>query len=277
MSAAYPVKRNASLLLRSLRNKRLLPAASAAGFRVLLYHAVGPDPGGDALGLRIAADDFYAQMSYLEKEGWQVLRIRELVENLIAGGPPRQKCLGISFDDGYKDNLTNAMPVLEKFGFPATVFMRADALGGIRNKSGYWENWDHLSGGGIKEMVSSGLIDIGSHTISHPKLSRLDADALKMETSGSRSILEDLTGRPVDLFSYPFGHLDRRVKEASRSAGYMAAFSSFIGINGPGADRFELKRTEMVSSDGAAGLEMKLDGSYDWLYYLQKMRKRGLM
>lgn len=273
MSVKYFIKKNIASFFYVFKKINLLPVTVNPGFRVLLYHSIANPVQEDTLGLRVTPEVFCTQMEFLHNHHYKVCKIKDLVDCLINKTGLPEKSVGIAFDDGYNDNFINAFPVLKRFGFPATIFLRVDSLNGIEKKDKYWEKWDYLSEDEVKKMLASGIIDIGSHTISHVKLSGLSKEILKEEIVGSKARLENLIGQQLDLFSFPFGCLNSSAKDLIRSSGYKAAFSSFAGINIYSTDRFELRRTEIVSSDDSVELEKKVQGAYDWLFYFQKLAR----
>lgn len=133
--------------------------------------------------------------------------------------------VGITFDDGYEDFLDTALPILESLGFSATVFVVAGMLGGENN-------WEHHGGSiprlglldaeGVREVSERGM-EVGSHSMSHPRFSDLDAEALDYEATDSRRILGEIVGTPVEGLCYPYGSLNAAAVRAVRGAGYAYA------------------------------------------------------
>lgn len=130
--------------------------------------------------------------------------------------------IGLTFDDGYEDFLDTALPVLKRFGFSATVFAVAGRLG----EENSWEHRGEptprlrlLDAEGIREVSRQGM-EVGSHTMSHPRLSGLDAGTLDTELNESRRVLGVILGTPVEGFCYPYGNLDGAAVQAVRRAGY---------------------------------------------------------
>ncbi|MFF3072060.1 polysaccharide deacetylase family protein [Kitasatospora sp. NPDC057904] len=127
--------------------------------------------------------------------------------------------VGLSFDDGYRDFAEEAMPALVEHGFTATVYVVADRVGG-------YNDWDRkgprkplMTAHQVDEVAAAGL-EIGSHGLTHRRLAGLDARDLAAQVTGSRHALEDLTGRAVEGFCYPYGSLDAAAVEAVAQAGY---------------------------------------------------------
>jgi peptidoglycan/xylan/chitin deacetylase (PgdA/CDA1 family) len=106
----------------------------------------------------------------------------------------------ITFDDGYRDFYTNAFPILQKYHFPATVFLPTDF---IENETNKLRGKDHLTWSLVAELSASG-ISFGSHTLSHPQLHDLGRNEIKHELRDSKKSIEDKTGKPVTSFSFPF-------------------------------------------------------------------------
>lgn len=247
-------------------------AGRRPGFRILLYHAVHALSAEDRLGLRVAPDDFRRQMEYLRDRGCRVMRLVDLVACLERATAIPENALAISFDDGYQDNAAAAQ-VLAGFRFPATIFLRADP--GAGTAGGYWEKWKYLSPDELKQLAGTGLIDFGSHGFSHRRLCGLDDRTLAHELGASRERLQSLTGQKVELFSYPHGSADARVRQAVNQAGYRAACGSLNGINVPDTDRYALRRTEIDGRDGMQEAALKIRGAYDWLAVWQMLRGTG--
>src|SRR5262249_50778983 len=125
----------------------------------------------------------------------------------------------LTFDDGYLDTLTIALPILREFGFTATCYVVAGAVG----HSSHWTDPAPLMDwAGVRAWLDAGM-GIGSHTASHPDLTTLDTAALRSEIAGSRARLEDRLGVPVRSFAYPFNRLDARALDAVAEAGYADA------------------------------------------------------
>lgn len=263
------LKRRISSLCCFLQEKGLFAPDRRKGFRILLYHSIDESCGNDYLGIRVAPDNFIKQMEFLKQEGYRVYSLTDLIMFLTENKDFPERAVAITFDDGYKDNLKNAFPVLERLNFYATVFIRAGYLCGQKSKSNkYWEEWDYMTAHDLKGLKS--FVDIGSHSLAHRRLTGLSDKEVEEEALRSKHFLEDITGRPVRLFSYPHGAFGRGVKEIVKRAGYHAACSSRYGNNDYKTDLFELKRTEVAAYDNISEFRKKLNGSYDWLTFFDR-------
>lgn len=185
----------------------------------------------------------------------------------------------LTFDDGMANNYTYALPILEQHEVPAIFFVATQHVLDPGNWLPYtrrkahaqWDNLEdvpqewarELFDGMSREQVAAcarhPLITVGSHTISHPFLTRCDAARLERELVGSRQQLESITGQVVDLFAYPTGDYDRRVAEAVRAAGYRAAFAAVS--SGVGMPIYEISRIGVYLPD-VYYLDVKLSGLY---------------
>jgi peptidoglycan/xylan/chitin deacetylase (PgdA/CDA1 family) len=171
-------------------------------------------------------------MLYLKRHNLRGVSMRELYLAMKAG--ESTGLVGVTFDDGYKDFLTAAVPTLEKLGFSATVYVVAGMLGG--------ENfWEHDGGprphlrllgvDGVREVSERGM-EIGSHTVTHPRLSGVDSKTLIREVEDSRQLLSEIVNAPVEGFSYPYGDFDGPAVRAARGAGYAYAVATKKQVEG---------------------------------------------
>src|SRR5829696_3922306 len=170
---------------------------------VLMYHSIS-HPEVDQDALCTSPQRFEDQMLYLERHNVRGVYMRELHLALNAG--EAKGLVGVTFDDGYEDFLGAAVPTLEKLGFSATVFVVAGMLG----KENTWEHGSGprpqlklLGADGVREASERGM-EIGSHSVTHPRLSGLDSGRLIHEVSHSRQMLSEIVNAPVEGFSYPY-------------------------------------------------------------------------
>jgi peptidoglycan/xylan/chitin deacetylase (PgdA/CDA1 family) len=185
----------------------------------------------------------------------------------------------LTFDDGFANNYTNALPVLKEFNAPAVFFVstqhvidprdwlpatRQMAVAGWRNEQSVPREiaadlYDGLSTEELAECAQCPLITIGSHTVSHPFLSRCVPDKLSFELQESKRLLENISGQTVELFAYPTGDYNQAVADAVGSAGYRTAFA--LDTRRVTVSRLEIPRVGIYASD-APYLGLKLSGLY---------------
>ena len=227
------------------------------GLRVLMYHAVGGRAHGDRFNYySMAPERFTRQMDCLL--GFPGIRVVPL------DAPQWQEPgarVALTFDDGYRDNLTVAAPILLERGLPFTVFV---AAGLVRDR-----HPEFLSPEELRELAGLPGVSIGAHGSSHLPLADCDPEALERELRFSKAYLEEITGRPVSSLSYPHGSVNRQVRAAAAAAGYTLGACSHAGVNGPGCDPLLLSRTEILSHDDERFFRRKLSGCWDWPGRLQ--------
>lgn len=225
----------------------------ARGVPVLMYHKVGVPPAGSKLKkLWVTVDQLRWQMGYLKRRGHAPLTLRRVAELLDAGAPVPSNAVVITFDDGYKNNLTEGLPVLREFGFPATIFVVTNAIG----RDNFWHDpatetrlpmltWDD-----VRALRDAGW-DIGSHTLNHPRLARLSPEEAKKELEESRSTLARELGEPPVSFAHPYGNGadDLPLRLAIQAAGYKTACSVHQGLADPRGAPLALKRIFVRGDD----------------------------
>ena len=200
---------------------------------ILLYHRVDT-PKNDPHSLSVSPENFRKQLEYL-KENFTIIKLSELAKE-VKNGKFSNK-VSITFDDGYEDNLINALPILQELNIPATIFVTTEFL----DKKGYfyWEKDSDendrgvpLSSESLKKLADSDLIEIGAHTISHPNLKHLDASRQKEEILQSKLQLENIIGKEVAIFSYPFGtnkYFSNDTVNIVKESGYTSACANEQG------------------------------------------------
>ena len=215
----------------------LLPARSG-GTIILGYHLVG---AGTDLAIDLPAVDFRRQMEELAKT-CEVVSLSKTLAEPEGGFSRRRPRVALTFDDGYENQYAAAWPVLRELNLPCTLFVQVDFVAGKHPgaiRSGpplpplTWEQ--------TAEMAASGLVEIGSHTCTHPDLRRLPESELRHELGDSKRQLEDRLGRPVESFCYPRGLRSLRVeREVVRH--YRAAVVRGGRAVWPGTSPYRLQR-----------------------------------
>jgi peptidoglycan/xylan/chitin deacetylase (PgdA/CDA1 family) len=200
-----------------------------------MYHEIA-DTAATSSPLAVAPDVFADQLAYLHDAGFNTLTAGELAAFLAdSAGKLPERPVVLTFDDGYQDFYTHGLPVIKQNGFTATLFM---TTGGIEDDSleKVMLSWRELA-----EVEQAG-IEIGAHTVTHPKLDILPEKELREELSISKSQLEEHLGRAVPGLAYPFGYSNRRVREVARELGYAYAYSVDNAMTTGAAEKFTFPR-----------------------------------
>jgi len=233
------------------------------GVKILLYHSVGRIDPGDSLGIRVDTDVFSEQMEFLKGSGSRICSLKEAVAKIEAGRVFRQDEIAITFDDGYIDNLTNAVPILDRSSFSATFFITVDYIGKVKtHRDRAWQRWKCMDCSDLKALAAKGY-DIGSHSMHHVDLRELPRTKAAEELSLSRRRLGRALARDIDLFSYPYGYFDDSLAALVKEAGYRAACTTESGVNRAQEELFTLKRIEIKASDTGASFRKKIEKSYE--------------
>jgi len=227
------------------------------GCRVLTYHNVGSRDHD----MNVTPAVFERQMAWLAERGC----VLPLVEAAARG-----EGVALTFDDGYRDNLVNAAPILRARGLPATFFVIAGFADG-RPTPDDAETGGLMTWAEIRELKSMGF-DIGGHSVSHAHLADLDEAGQRQEIVGCARLLEEHLGHAVETFAYPFGtaaDYDDTSVRLAREAGFGYAFSNQYGLVRPGDDRWRLRRVWVDGTDTMASFQAKVDGRLDTLSVLE--------
>jgi peptidoglycan/xylan/chitin deacetylase (PgdA/CDA1 family) len=183
---------------------------------VLMYRSITPY-SDDPYNVTIRPDRFEQQMGWLDARGLRGVSMATLLRARQRGSD--DGLVGLTFDDGYRDFLRYALPVLLRHGFSATAFVIAGRVGGDNAWDKQGPRKPLLTAGQVREVAAAG-IEIGSHGLRHIDLQHLTGLALAREQRHSREILQDITGTLVRGFCYPYGFLNRRVVDGVGGAGY---------------------------------------------------------
>jgi peptidoglycan/xylan/chitin deacetylase (PgdA/CDA1 family) len=263
-------------LLKNGVYRTLGEAATGAGvvnggdgrtLRVLMYHKINDEPENS---VTVPVSLFDEQLAQLGELGYTAVSLDEVLAYYVDGVPLPRGAVLITFDDGYRDNLENAVPVLAKYGFPAVLFVPIGYLDGSRplphdehlasrgilNRTLQWSDLAELDAAGVR---------VESHGIGHRPLADLEVDEAAREITLSKLRLEEALGRPVRAFAYVKGsEAHYRLVHLSllKQAGYEVAFTSISGANGPQTDPLQLHRYN-VEPYPARTFELVLAGACD--------------
>jgi peptidoglycan/xylan/chitin deacetylase (PgdA/CDA1 family) len=259
----------------------LLSLSGRSRVVVLYYHRIG-----ERDVLTKPAEEFRRDLEYL-KENYECIGFSELCERLKTGARQRRRAVVITFDDGYRDNFTAAVPVLKEAGVTATFFVATgfidtsrefphDARGDRGGPGREEPRFPKLAWDDLRAMEAEGF-EIGSHTVNHVNLGRADAVAVEREVKESLSALNRHLGARPRCFSFPWGKpsdISDRAVEAVKRAGYYAAASAYGGANGRGSDLFNIRRLDVGNGflDDLA-LRARVAG-LDPDYYRLKLRSK---
>jgi peptidoglycan/xylan/chitin deacetylase (PgdA/CDA1 family) len=214
-------------------------------------------------GLRVEPIEFEKQIKYLVDNNWTFLTMSELIEK--KDNLP-YKSVAITFDDGYEDNFTNAFPILKKYSLKATIYIVVDrhdrewsSKRKEKNSSGELKNEPKLSDEQITKLTNSGLIEIGSHTITHDNLPTLNKQQKIDEIQNSKIEIEKRFNIKCNSFCYPFGLYDKEDIQIVKDSFYTNATITTKGIdNLTKLDLFELKRITISGKDNMMAFNIKL-------------------
>jgi peptidoglycan/xylan/chitin deacetylase (PgdA/CDA1 family) len=245
------LKRFASRVISETCSLGRKQAGLRPGLRILLYHSLGSQLAHDSYGISIQPRLFERHMKVLaETEGVVVTDLCE-----PRGATPGLR-VAVTFDDGYKDNLYTAAPILLKFQIPFTVFVTTSFM---QNESSIY-----LSERELRELASLPGVSIGSHGTTHSPLIHCDDSALWQELYESRCRLEDVIGRPVKAIAYPHGSVNQRVRHVAGQAGYVVGVCSRFDINDEDREPLLLCRSEVLAADSERVFRQKIGGAWDW-------------
>ncbi len=242
------------------------------GIRVLMYHRVIKTSEYDQL--TVTPEVFDAQMNYLS-EYYNVVSLDAAAEDLYLNNK-NSKNVVVTFDDGYLDNLEYALPILQKYNIPAIIYVTTDFCNQDKSHPRY-NNDDkrlHLDWEELFELNKFDNIIIGSHTLSHPYLSRLNDIDVEKEIFKSKEIIENKLNSEVKHFCYPSGDFGSREVAFIKKAGYVTAVTVSPGKNRCNISKFEINRTEVTNKDADMELFLKLNGSFDLIHQVLHWKRR---
>ena len=213
---------------------------------ILGFHKIGPAPGGWETWFYVPQATFVGYLEFLKEDGWQVLDAAAFLRGLVEPDRLPERAALITFDDGYRSILDYGLPELQRFGYPAVMFVPTAFIGGHNNFDADNEPEEAICGWQeLRELERCG-VSVQSHGVSHRSFSGLSAAEQEQEILRSRAVLENGLGKPVEVFSYAYGDCGP-APEATRSmlerAGYRAACLYGGGPHRvPVADTYRLDR-----------------------------------
>jgi peptidoglycan/xylan/chitin deacetylase (PgdA/CDA1 family) len=249
---------------------------------VLMYHQVGLPLSPQEHRFCTSPQDFMAQMQWLVEVGYRGASLADVLGHVTGQQALPERSVHVTFDDGFVGVLEYALPTLTALGIPATLFA-------LPRRAGSTNDWMHqrgfprralMSPTQLKLLADEG-ITIGSHTCSHVRLPELPSTEAHSEIADSKHELEDMLGREVAHFAYPYGLVNSSVREMVMRAGYRSACSTRSGFNRAGEDPYMIRRLDISGKDKLWQFRQKLrHGTHDashWqplAYYARRVATR---
>lgn len=226
---------------------------------ILMYHQVGHFKN-PKLHRPVYCDvgRFRRQMAWLYWSGYNVISLDDAYACLFQGKSIPKKAIVLTFDDGCENFREYAWPILKKYQFPVTVFLVAGLLG----KTTEWmndvsEKASLMNEDVIRELQKEG-VHFGSHTMNHARLASCELDVARNEIISSKAKLEDLLGKPVTDFCYPYGSYNESVAEIVAKAGYRLGLTCIRGAANYAKNPFEIPRKAISYGDNFLGYLWKI-------------------
>ena len=231
---------------------------------ILMYHQIvePPPKGAPYRSLYVSPDAFSRQLGLLKRLGYTGLSMGNLLPYLR--GERQGKVVGITFDDGYLNNLTNALPILNQHGFSSTCY----AVGGLLGQTNIWDKdagigqVPLMDPGGLQRWVQGGQ-EVGAHTFKHINMLAVADEACRTDMAQCKDVLESATGVKQAHFCYPYGRYSRVHTLMAREAGYQTATTTRRGRCHSEPDLFQLPRITVARSTTLLALWLKIATPYE--------------
>lgn len=242
---------------------------SPASIPVLMYHrVVKKTPKDSRHGIWVTAQSFEQNLTSLKQRGYSPITFQQYQLFLTGEFKLPKKPVILTFDDGYEDNYTNAFPLLKKYGFSAVIFLVTDTMRRIN----FWDSDELLvplmNDEQIREISTTG-IEFGSHTVTHPNLSKCSQERIRKELSESKQMIEQVIGKDIFSIAYPYGAVNETIKSIAVETGYKFGIASDSGPLKFYEDLFEIHRIQIFPWTDRLGFWKK---TQQW-YLRYKQRK----
>jgi peptidoglycan/xylan/chitin deacetylase (PgdA/CDA1 family) len=256
---------------------RLFGMKRSACVPILMYHSISDNLFAKShpyYQINTLPEVFDQQMRWLRNSGYRTTTVTDALAGLAAGRD-LSKTVVLTFDDGYRDFYSDALPVLRQCGFTATIFLATDR---IHESPARVEGADYLTWNDVRELQAEG-ISFGAHTVTHPDLRSLGPEQIEYELGRSKEMMEDRLGTAVESFSYPHGFPEedkdyaRYLEDVLCNLGYENGVTTILGRAEEKSNPFFLPRLPVNSLDDPAFFQAKLQGGYDWLHGPQLLKK----
>ncbi len=257
-----------------------LAGGSAPSVPILMYHSISDEDESNARAYyrtKTSPAMFAAQLEYMRENGYETCSLARAVEQVQTQSRTGAKLVVITFDDGYRNFYHHAFPVLNQYGFSATVFLPTAYIG---ESPISFKGTECLTWSEVRELSRHGIV-FGSHTVSHPQLHELSVAKIQEEIVNSRKTIEEMLGCAVDSFAYPyaFPQTDNDFKKMLRDslcqAGYRNGVCTIVGRANRSSEPLFMERLPVNSCDDVPLFQAKLAGGYDWVAKSQYLAKKG--
>lgn len=228
---------------------------------ILLYHSISSDLSAGFRPWSLAPEMFEEHMRYLRDEGFTALTVTDVVRSVQEKRSLPAKPVVLSFDDGFSDFSSDALPSLQKYGMASTLYVVSGCVGAtsrwLQPQAGCRRsilNWEQL------HAAEHAGVEIGAHTHSHPQLDTLSTHEAWLEISRSKWILEENLGHRIESFAYPHGYYSPQVRALVQQAGFSSACAVKHAISACDDDPFSLARIMIRNETNVATLDRLLNG-----------------
>ncbi|MGL5351547.1 MAG: polysaccharide deacetylase family protein [Cetobacterium sp.] len=246
---------------------------------VIMYHRVIKDESEKGVhGTYVTVKQFDEQMKYLKNKGYETVTFEDLLKNKYKQRFDKdKKWIMLTFDDGYKDNYENAFPILKKYQFKGIIYI----LDGVKynkwdvdDKNNPEKEFPLMNVEELLEMQKYG-IEFGGHTSTHPKLAELSLENVKKEIILSKNNIENLVGKELLSFAYPYGSLNEDVKKIAQESGYQFAVATDSGSITFSDDLFEIRRVGIFPTNNLFNFKRKVSGRYNFIKVKREEKSYG--
>jgi peptidoglycan/xylan/chitin deacetylase (PgdA/CDA1 family) len=241
-----------------------------ASVPILMYHSICDDVEATVhpyYRTSTSPQQFASQMKCLYDNGYRTTSLSQIVSQLHGQATVAEKQVVITFDDGYRNFYNQAFPILNQYGYGATVYLPTAYIG---ENPLQFKGTDCLTWAEVRELSKHGIL-FGSHTVSHPQLRELSCPAINEELANSKKTIEEKLGCAVDSFAYPYAFpqadtdFTSMLRDALSRTGYQDGVCTIVGRANRRSEPLFIERLPVNSCDDATLFKAKLAGAYDWI------------
>jgi peptidoglycan/xylan/chitin deacetylase (PgdA/CDA1 family)/predicted TPR repeat methyltransferase len=234
------------------------PPRPGSRLPILMYHRVSDPVGSDAMRYTVSADQLRRHLEYLRDAGFHSVSLAEWTAAVHAREPLAGRPVALTFDDAYVDFIENAVPLLQQYGFAATLFVVSGHVGG-------WNRWDagvaepvRLMDWPAIERAAAAGIEIGAHSATHAPMTGLTPAEIVREASRARADIQRRIKQPPSAFAYPYGDWDPVVEHLVAASGFLTGVTCRVGSSALDDRPLRLPRIEVSGTDSQADFVRKL-------------------